>query len=306
MKSLICAFALAGFAPCVSSAPIEPLAQKWVARYDGLLHRDDYSSVVAVDAVGDVYVAGHTTDAQENADACVIKYRGATGERLWEWHANQPGNFGFVAEEGVPMLSRLATSPDGNLVLMAGIYLYGNGWRVLKLRAVDGAVLWQANQPISVGGTQEKYVHALAVDANGDVFAGGSAGTGVTVKYASASGATLWQRRFGQSAGYSGVAVRALKVDANGDVLVTGHELVGSHSNAYTAKYAGGDGAVRWQQWLNDPLLRPWGQELALDASGNAIAVTHTGRICKYAAANGAQLWQRQAAATPYDLLRGR
>jgi hypothetical protein len=32
MKSLICAFALVGFAARVSSSPIEPLAQKWVAQ----------------------------------------------------------------------------------------------------------------------------------------------------------------------------------------------------------------------------------------------------------------------------------
>jgi hypothetical protein len=105
---------------------------------------DDFSSVVTTDAAGDLYVAGYTTDAQRQADACVIKCTGLTGERLWEWHANLPWVLAMYAGSDA-ILFRLAIGPDGNLVLMAdGVACPGSN--VLKLRASDGVVLWQASQ----------------------------------------------------------------------------------------------------------------------------------------------------------------
>ncbi len=300
MKPLLLLVIVFSFALRVSSAPIQPLAQKWTARYDGPLHQDDFSSVVAVDAAGDLYVAGYTTDAQRNADACVIKYAGATGERLWEWHANLPSYIGDVSQGVMPMILRLTIGPDGNPVAITqtGLSYSGGGWQVLKFRASDGTVIWGGQQPAAAT------VYALALDANGDVFVGGAAnGRGMTVKYAATSGAMLWQRPFGQTAGYSTVAIRALQVDASGDVVATGYDHVGGRYQAYTGKYAGSDGAVRWEQRISNSAADIRGRELALDASGSAIVAMDNGLLCKYAGTNGAQSWQRQGTATPYEML---
>ena len=299
MRPLLTLAAVFASALCALSVTIEPLGQKWVARYDSPLHLDDFSSVVATDAAGDLYVAGYTMDAQRRADACVIKYAGLTGERLWEWHANLPAFVADVTQGVMPMNSRLAIGPDGNPVLMAN-----PGWNVLKLRASDGLVLWKASQPTLSGGSA---TYALALDANGNVFAGGVAnGRGMTVKHSGTSGAIVWQRQFGQAVGYSAVAVRAVKADSNGDIVVTGQDYFGgsgAYYQAYTGKYAGSDGAVRWEQRLGNSAQSFQGRELVLDASGNAIVAMLNGPLCKYAGTDGTQLWQRQATATPFEML---
>ena len=148
------AFAVSGVA-----APIAPLAQKWVARYNGPLNQDDYSSTTAVDATGDVYVAGYTTtrsvQGYANADFCLIKYRGQTGEQLWEWHANQPYPDSYSKPGYLSLVARLAMGPDDNPLVgdkssddlvtwgTADTTTLVNDWTTLTVRS---------NHPISEGG----------------------------------------------------------------------------------------------------------------------------------------------------------
>lgn len=97
-----------------------------------------------------------------------------------------------------------------------------------------------------------------------------------------------------------------MRLDATGDVVVTGHEpLPGTYGykQSYTAKYASIDAAVRWEKRLADPAVDRHGRELALDANGNAIVAMNDGLVCKYDSVSGAQLWQRQLARTPHDVL---
>ena len=301
MRTLLVALLFASFgSPAFSQ--ITPLAQKWAVRYDGGQNRDDFSSVVVVDATGDFYVSGYVTDAQSRADVRVIKYQGTTGERLWVWQGNNPQNY-FSPQTGVmPWISRLAIGPDGDLVLMAqvggsygGLYM-----RVLKLRSPDGSLLWEAIPPSITSA-----LYCLAIDKNGDVLVGGTVnGRGGTVKYAGSSGSKIWQRQFGTSVSSLNQAVRAVLADSNGDVVVTGYEYTSSSKyQAYSAKYAGIDGAVRWEKRITDPTLNRGGRELVLDASGNAIVALEDGLLCKYAAGDGLQLWRRLVAATAYELL---
>lgn len=278
---------LIGFVLLASAWPAEvtqPLAQKWVARYNGPQNRDDFSSVVAVDATGDLYVAGYNGTAPSYTDACLIRYEGRTGNRTWQWHANTPEYAGEYPSSVLPLVSRIAIGPDGSPVVMVQT-------RVRKFRASDGSVLWER---IS-GNNYSTGTFALDVDSSGDVFVGGVTNSrGSVTKYARDSGATIWERRFGSSG-----AVRAIQIDANGDVIVTGYDSTG----AYSAKYSGIDGAVRWERRVTEPFHDLQGRELALDASGNAIVAMNYGLVCKFDSASGAQLWQRRLTQTLYDLV---
>ena len=73
--------------------------QLWVARYDGVLHRDDQANTVKVDNDGNVYVTGFTTVSNlgySAADYLTIKYN-AAGVQQWVATHNGPGNGGDAA-----------------------------------------------------------------------------------------------------------------------------------------------------------------------------------------------------------------
>jgi hypothetical protein len=170
------------------------------------------------------------------------------------------------------------------------------------VRGSDGTTVWRFAL------AQDYYssvFYALALDARGDVFAGGAINARVgTIKFSGSTGATLWQRMVGSGSGYSGTAVRSMRADQNGDVIVTGHEWISNgRYQAYSAKYAGSDGAVRWEQRITNPSSSLTSRELALDANGNAIVALDNGLLCKYDGTSGAELWRQQGPAIPYDLI---
>ena len=103
-------------------------------------------------------------------------------------------------------------------------------------------------------------------------------------------------------------------VDGGGNVVVIGTFYGGNPLNGgtlndyYTAKYAAADGALLWEQYYNGPENgndTPGG--LAVDASGNVVVTGSSflgsayasnngygSYMAKYAAANGALLWERR------------
>ena len=106
-----------------------------------------------------------------------------------------------------------------------------------------------------------------------------------------------------------------LAVDGEGNVVVTG-ESDGStgKSDVYTAKYAASDGRLLWQRRYNGP-ANSWdgGERLALDTEGNVIVTGYSYSAhpdiytAKYAAANGALLWERRynSPSDGYDYVGG-
>ena len=138
-----------------------------------------------------------------------------------------------------------------------------------------------------IGGTSSDSAYAVATDAAGNVFVGGtlrgsmtvggtqltSAGLGdwFIVKYSS-SGTVAWAKRFG---GTGDDALEALAADADGNVVATGRfagtanfggtaSLVASGaSDMALAKYAGTNGAHQWSKRFGG----------SLDDLGSAVAV---------------------------------
>jgi len=142
-------------------------------------------------------------------------------------------------------------------------------------------------------------------DGAGDIIVTGSTDDGVTgqdmltIKYSGANGSVLWQKRYNSPANGDDQAL-ALAVDNNGNVVVSGT----SNYDYYTAKYAGADGALLWEKRYNGPADsddQAFG--LAVDGSGNVV-VTGTSDntnwtgpdyyTAKYAAADGALLWEKR------------
>jgi asparagine N-glycosylation enzyme membrane subunit Stt3 len=147
------------------------------------------------------------------------------------------------------------------------------------------------------------HASAVAVDGSGNVVVTGSSYSSggmtdsYTAKYAAADSALLWERRYNGPANLHDSAT-AVAVDGSGNVVVTGS----SESDYYTAKYAAANGALLWEQRYNGPANNTDRAEaVSVDRSGNVVVTgnSYNGTnydfyTVKYAAANGALLWERR------------
>jgi len=121
-----------------------------------------------------------------------------------------------------------------------------------------------------------------------------------------------WVHRFSNVV--SNVTDEAVKVvrDAAGDIIVTGSTAGGlpGAADMLTIKYSGADGSVLWQQRYNGPANGDdFAKAVAVDGSGNVV-VTGVSQeresgftesyTAKYAATDGALLWERRGPDEPY------
>jgi len=241
-----------------------PVVEAWVRRHD----TSGYGSgaAVAIDASANVIVTG---------TSATIKYL-TNGTIAWT-------NIGGIA---------LAVDGRGD-VLMTGP-IEGSGepdYYTAKYAALDGALLWQ--QRYSGSRLYNGSAMGIALDSKGDVVVTGISGT---VKYAGADGTFLWQARAGN----------AVVVDSHGDVILTGQSGTFSDYDYHTLKLVGTNGAALWVTTYNgsvggtrNPQDVP--QAVAVDRDGNAVVTGYSSNgsnddwyTAKYAAANGALLWERR------------
>ncbi|MEZ5963181.1 MAG: hypothetical protein R3F56_04965 [Planctomycetota bacterium] len=232
---------------------------------------------LAVDAFGDVVVAGHVVAGGNRTPSgfVTLKYDPA-GNLLWSDVI--PSTFGSLA--------RVATDAQGDVVVLGRTWgAVGSGIVLIKY-ARQGGRLWMRTTGLS--SSNQDAVGALAIDAGGNIFAtGGVLGTMLTFAY-DAAGNPLWSHslpamgsgldlalgpagevyvggvangtttdrslvakydRTGNLAwtrNYPGNSVRRLGVDRHGDVVITGPiSPAGGYFNWLTQKLDPG-GTVLW------------------------------------------------------------
>jgi hypothetical protein len=279
------------------------------------------ANAVAVDRGGNVVVTGSSYNGT-NSDIYTVKYGAVDGALIWGKRYNGPANGGDEA---------MAVTVDGadNVIVTGSSQNESDydDYYTAKYAAADGALLWETRY---VGENDGGSAYAVGLDSSGNVFVTGTA-EGIpaldeqndfyTAKYAAATGALLWERRYDGPTNAFGLRSddegRALVVDGNGDVIVTGSvEPAGGDEYArsfYTAKYAGADGALLWEKSHKDPADNDdYATGIALDAAGNVIVTGISQRApqsgfegdsytAKYATADGALLWEKR-----YSYFRGR
>lgn len=270
---------------------------QWMTWYNGSENSNDVPVAIAVDAGGNVYVAGSSRVMGAADDYITVKYNRG-GVEQWVARYNGPQKFDDRA-------TALAVDAAGN------VYVTGQSqesstnsdFATIKYSAA-GIEQWAARY--NGLGNFIDVSNAIAVDAAGDVYVSGkSVGSTlisdyVTVKYNSA-GTQQWIARYNGSGNYTDEA-KALAVDASGNVYVTGFSLGSTTNYDYaTIKY----NALGIEQWI----ARYSGsgnnidvaQALALDAEGNiyvtgysskssGTGVDHDYATVKYNNA-GTQLW---------------
>lgn len=257
------------------------VSAEWVKEYAGPANGDDYSTAIAVDGGGNVYVTGHSDGISTSLDSdyATIKYS-ANGSR--EWVARYDGP---ASDSDSP--TGIAVDGDGN------VYVTGRSSAVVSefegdydfatvKYDTDGNQKW-----VTRYGTLEG-IHdipaGIAVDGLGNVYvAGGSTGdtfclNSTVIKY-DADGNCIWTRRFDGGA-------YAIALDDSANVYVTG---------TVTIKYDS-DGNRKW-------VTRSSGEtsSIALDDTGNVYVAGQIKRtssgydylIVKYDA-NGSRKWVKR------------
>ena len=210
----------------------------------------------------------------------------------WVARYNGPGNNSDRA-------TALAVDADGNVYVTGWSYGDGTSFDYANIKYDDaGNQLWTAryNEP----GNYYDQTHALAVDADGNVYVtGGSVISGADFDYATikydADGKELWVAR------YSYGVARALAVDVDGNIYVTGGSAAtgsGTGNDYVTVKYDTA-GAQLWVARYNGPgNSNDVASALAVDAVGNVYVTGSSvgnGTTFDYATikynTNGNQLW---------------
>ncbi|MEQ1862598.1 MAG: REJ domain-containing protein [Chthoniobacteraceae bacterium] len=280
----------------------------WEKRYNGTANGSDQALALALDGAGNVIVTGLSLNAAGNVDIYTAKYAAGDGTLLWEKRYNGPANGSDVGYD-------LAVDSAGNVVVTG--FSHGNisgndDYYTAKYAAADGTLVWEKRYNGPVGGVD--YGYSVAVDAAGDVVVTGrSFGTDLdyyTAKYLAADGTLVWEKRY-NGPGNGGDEPFDVAVDAAGNVVVTGvSNNVGANPDYYSAKYAAANGALVWEVRYNGPANGyDAAHSLAVDASGN-VAVTGLSvgigssndfYTAKYAAANGALIWEKRGPTNASD-----
>ncbi len=277
----------------------------WDVTLDGpAAASDETVADVALDAAGNVYVAGTTGPAMEQ-DYLLVKYAAGDGSRLWTAGLTTAGPYDGVAG--------LALDAAGN-AYVAAWYMNGTNddFRVLKY-SPDGALLWSAGH----GTAARDFPVALALDPLGNVLVTGTSGAApvfdvLTVKFAASDGAVLWSATYASPEGLSDAA-GGIAVDAAGDAFVASYAEGGQAFR--TIKYRSADGLALWVASYDDPLrLEGETAGIVLDASGNPViagtsysAMTYDGEkadylTLSYAADDGSLQWQARYDAGQRDM----
>jgi WD40 repeat protein len=200
------------------------VAPRWVRRYDGPAHEEDWGLSLAVSPDGAlVFVSGFSSGVGSGHDYATVAYDTATGAPQWVSRYNGPENDDDEAQS-------IVVSPDGARVFVTGFSEgvgSGNDYATVAYDAAGGAPLWVAryNGPDDL--TDQANSIAVTPDGSQVFVTGFSPGAEssydyATIAYDAASGAALWVRRYDSPEhGYDRAYAVAMSPDGS-KIFVTG------------------------------------------------------------------------------------
>ena len=214
----------------------------WKQTFNGTGNDDDNGKAIAIDATGNVYVAGYTFSKGTMEGMVLIKYN-TSGSQMWI--KTYDGSM-----DSADQASAIALDAQGNVFITGFSSNKGTGTDITTLKFdPDGNQLWvktcngtanenDAARAIVIDDAGNAYVTGYAVnaDTNYDI---------TTIKYAP-NGDQLWVRTFdGKDNDYD--EGNAITIDPKGDIYVAGFTDVSEKRNdLIVIKYsASGD-----QQWV--------------------------------------------------------
>jgi uncharacterized delta-60 repeat protein len=241
--------------------------QLWTARYDGPAHSYDYEQALALDASGNVYVTGYSSNPLTSTDYATVKYD-ATGNQLWAASYNYPVPSNDVG-------NKVAMDVSGNVYVTGTSTGLGAGDDFVTAKYdAGGSEQWVARYAGPGGGGDRPT--DIVVDASGNVYVTGHSANlpawpndydYATIKY-DADGSQLWVARY-NGLGKNEDRASAIALDASGNVYVTGQSQDASnHLRILTIKYGAGGDQLWIAQYSGPRNMEDYASDIAVDASG--------------------------------------
>lgn len=242
-----------------------------------------YGRSVAVDAAGDVLVAGRLDSDDPAPDShgfCVVKFSGADGTELWQSSITNDGEAKTVAVDSAGDVVVGGTVDSGNPGPTQW-YL-----AVAKFSGVDGTELWRRTLPANSGVAWD-----IVFDSSGNPLVAGERDNAVTIsKLAAATGAVVWEYFNGSN--YSG-GFRAISIDGPGNIIAAGDGVMRIPPTGF--------GPGMWGQYSSGSPWNVHANGVAVDASGNPVvagwspigASDRSFTVVKLAIVDGSVLWRR-------------
>jgi hypothetical protein len=202
---------------------------------------------MALDAEGDVFIAGSYQLSPGVTRARITKVNGSTGLLAWEKNLDW---------DNFETLGGLGVDASGDVLAIS----FNRGLRRVKLRGSDGSVSWDRSLETT---TPDMFGAMMTLAPGGDLVMARMAGDPQRVeltRFSSEDGSVLWARRFGDGVSYN--IANAVTFDSNGNVVIAGNRSNGVTFVPMVARLHGASGFI-----LGDVLLGDFSQR------GEVVAV---------------------------------
>ncbi|NJC87214.1 MAG: hypothetical protein FIB02_01575 [Desulfuromonas sp.] len=238
----------------------------WIRNYNGPANYRDYAYALALDASGNVYVTGSSSNGS-TTDFLTIKY-GSDGQRFWARLYDGPFHFTDGARD-------IAVDGAGN------VYVSGVSWNSESRSDDNITIKYTTNgerqwaRRYEGPGKGDDIVEKIAVDNAGNCYVTGwSVGAGsngydyATIKY-DPSGNRLWVRRYnGPANGFD--SAHGIVLDGEGNAYVTGASSTSWNGYDFVTIKYDEFGNLAWLKRYNGPCSsNDSGRAIAIDGSGN-------------------------------------